>query len=77
MQILDILRIWNWRQGMYNDKQRQFRQELKKLMLKKVNIFSVSNIRFCKYGRIQMPRSREGFGIVIPINGNQNSMYGV
>lgn len=63
---------------MLKDKQRQFRQEFKKLTLKKVNIFSsASNIRFCKYGRIQMPRSRIGFGIVIPINGNQNSMYGV
>lgn len=60
---------------MSNDRVRQFKQELKKLIPKKVNVTRVGSFGFCKYGRVRGDRLQSQSVMVIPINRNQNDNW--
>lgn len=62
---------------MRNDKIRMVRQELKKVIPKKVNVTASDSIGFCKYGRVQGSSLQSEAIMVVPINGNQNNNWKV
>ena len=61
---------------MHKNKLRQFRQGMKRLLPKKVNVTPVGTNGFCKYGRVRGGReSQSEFVMVAPIKGNQNNNW--
>ena len=60
---------------MHRDKLRMFRQEMKKIIPKKVNITAVGLSGFCKFGRIHGTGFKKEAAIVIPMKGNQNNNW--
>lgn len=60
---------------MRRDKLRIFRQKIKKLLPKKVNVTTGG---FCKYGRVQDGVGSQSQSVmVVPIKGNQNNNWKV
>ena len=63
---------------MLNDRVRQFRQKVKKLLPKKVSVVSTGMGGFCKYGKVRGGRGSQSESVIIvPIEGNQNDNWRV
>lgn len=60
---------------MYSDRARQIKQELKKLIPKKVSVTAIGSQGFCKYGRVRGDRLQSQTVMVIPMAGNQNNNW--
>lgn len=60
---------------MRKDKLRIFKQEMKKIIPKKVNVTAVGPRGFCKFGRVHGDRLESRSIVVIPVKGNQNNNW--
>ena len=60
---------------MSRDKLRILRQEIKKIIPKKVNVTPVGSGGFCKFGRVYGGQPKSEPSIVIPMEGNQNNNW--